>query len=437
MLYRQIAEEYRSHYELLFSSKLYDTLVKKDYLVSHTDVKNHKRSDAWKVIRPEEIPFISYPYEWSFTMLKEAALLTLRIQKEALELGMTLKDATPFNVQFRGGKPIFIDTLSFETYEEGKPWIAYKQFVEQFLSPLALMALVDIRLGGLSEIFLDGVPVDVAAKLLPFKSRFNLNLLFHIHAHASSKRKHSDTKLSESQKNKQFKKISLLGLIDNLESSVRSLEFSPKGTQWEDYYEKDRNNYNSGALKHKGELVKSYLNSVKPRTVWDLGANTGHFSKIAADTGAFTIAFDNDYGAIEKGSRELLKSERKNMLTLYFDVLNPTPPLGWENAERQSILERGPADSVLALALIHHLAITHNVPLSYLASFFAQTGKYLIIEFVPKEDSQVQKLLANREDIFLSYDKKGFEEAFGHLFTIKRQENIKGSKRTLYLMEKK
>lgn len=435
-MYRHIAAEYKPHYDTLISSGLYDVLVKKNLLISHTEVK-HSQKDAWKVIKPQHVPFISYPYEWSFTMLKQAALLTLEIQKICLEHGMSLKDATPFNIQFIDGKPIFIDTLSFEIYTEGKPWIAYKQFVEQFLSPLSIMALVDIRLGGLSSVFLNGIPVDVASKMLPVKSKLNFNLLFHIHAHAKSQRKHADTKLTSEQKQKQFKKIALFGLIDNLSTTIQSLSFNPKGTQWEDYYEKDKNNYNAGALKHKGELVTSYLSSVKPKIVWDLGANTGHFSKIAASTGAFTIAFDNDYGAIEKGSQDIISSKQKNMLSLYFDVMNPTPAVGWENKERESILERGPADTVMALALIHHLAITQNVPFSYLASFFATCGKYLIVEFIPKEDSQVKKLLANREDIFPNYTKKGFEDAFSKLFKIKKETNIKGSKRTLYLMEKK
>lgn len=439
VVYRQINKSYQNDFERFVGSGLLEKLVTSGKIIAHQDVslvKFGQTADAWKVIRPEKIPFLSYPYEWCFSMLKEAALLTLHIQKIALEHNMSLKDASAFNIQFLEGKPVLIDTLSFEIYEEGKPWIAYKQFVEHFLAPLCLMAMVDIRLNRLSSIFLDGIPVDLAAQMLPLRSRFNFNLLIHIYAHASSQKKFSDKKMDQATKSKKFSKGALLGLLDSLESAVKKLHWNPKGTQWAEYYDEENNNYIEEALDHKGKLVKNFLEIIKPKIVWDMGANTGHFSKIAVEAGANVIAFDADCGAIEKNYHDVKKREEKHILPLFCDLTNPTPGVGWTNEERTSVIQRASADVVLALALIHHIAISNNIPFDYIASGFAKLGKYLIIEYVDKQDSQVQILLANRKDIFVNYTQKHFEEAFSVYFTIKQRESIKGSKRTLYLLEK-
>lgn len=420
------------------SSGLYKSLVSKKYLIEHEEVKSEKPSEnGWKVIKPKKIPFISYPYEWTFSMLKDAALLTLEVEKIAVEHGMSLKDASAFNVQFLEGAPILIDTLSFERYEEGKPWVAYKQFVEHFLSPLNLMAMLDIRLGRLSSVFIDGIPVELTSKLLPFRSRLNLNLLIHIHAHAASKNRFSDKKLGKRVMSKRFSKRALLGLVDSLEGSIKKLKWNPKGTQWEDYYEEDKNNYKSEAFKHKADLVKKFIKTAKAKSVWDLGANTGYFSRVIISEVSEVISFDSDYGALERNYHEIRKNGEKKILPLFSDLTNPSTSLGWADEERDSLFERGPADAVLALALIHHLAISNNVPFSHLASFFAKTGNFLIVEFIEKDDSQVQKLLANREDIFFDYNKKSFEKAFEEFFKIKEAVAIKNSERTLYLMERK
>lgn len=420
------------------SSGLYEELTAKKLLVTHTESKTHTATgEGWKIIKPLQIPFISYSYEWPFSMLKDAALLTLEIQRIAIKHGMSMKDASAFNIQFLDGQPILIDTLSFEKYEEGKPWVAYKQFVEHFLTPLAVMSYNDIKLGRLTSVYLDGIPVEIAASILPYKARFNPRLLFHIFAHASSQKKYSDKKLEKNVTEKKFSKRALLGLLDNLEGAVRALKWSPQGTQWEDYYEETKNNYTSASAKHKAELVEKFVKETKPKKVWDMGANTGVFSNIAAKHDAQVVAFDIDYGALEKGYLSLKKNEVKNILPLFCDLTNPIGSLGWENTERLSLQERGPADLILGLALIHHLAIPHNIPFSHLASSFAKLGKNLVVEFIEKSDSQVKILLSNRKDIFTHYNKEEFEAAFKKHFTIKHAVAIKGSKRTLYLMTKK
>ena len=187
-IFRQVNQPYRQDYDFLMSSGLYDTLVEKELLISHQEVDQFPRDQLsfYKIIKPERIAFISYPYEWCFSQLKDASLLTLHIQKTALEFGMSLKDCSAYNVQFRYGKPVFIDTLSFERYKEGDPWKAYRQFCQHFLAPLALMSHIDLRLNQLSRVFVDGIPLDLTSNLLPFKTRFSLALFVHIHLHAKS-----------------------------------------------------------------------------------------------------------------------------------------------------------------------------------------------------------------------------------------------------------
>ncbi len=386
---------------------------------------------AFKVIQPERVPFISYPYEWSFSQLKDAALATLSIQKRAMKLDMSLKDASAYNIQFVRGKATLIDTLSFEIYKEGEPWVAYKQFCQHFLAPLALMAYRDVRLSQLLRVYIDGVPLDLASELLPAKTKLNFGLLTHIHIHAGAQKKYSDKVVAPRKGG--MNKQALIGLIESLESTIKKLTWKPAGTEWGDYY--DNTNYTNSAFEHKKQLVREWSVEKKPTLVWDLGGNTGIFSREAASSGAFTISFDIDPAAVEQNYRTVKTKKEQNVLPLVLDLTNPSPALGWDNSERDSFGARGPVDMALALAVIHHLAISNNVPLPQLADFFFARCKWLVIEFVPKSDSQVQKLLTSREDIFPAYTREGFEAAFSARFTIHKSELIRNSERTLYLME--
>ena len=432
-VYRQINEIYRDNYDYLMGSGLYKALISSDLLVPHHEISlaYAKTNDAYKVLKPDLIPFISYPYEWCFSQLKDAALTTLRIQKIALDFGMILKDSSAYNIQFLKGKPILIDLLSFEKYREGQLWIPYRQFCQHFLAPLALMSYKDIRLSQLLRTNLDGIPLDLASMLLPFKSRFKFTLFCHIHLHAKSQ-KHFANK-TPLKRHYKVNRISLLGLIDDLERGIKMLRWQPVGTEWADYY--DETNYSSVAMIHKKELVNEFLNRIDPKFVWDLGANTGLFSRISADKGIKTISLDIDPAAVERNYLECKAKGETNLLPLWVDLTNPSPGIGWATQERMQLFERGPADTVLALALIHHLAISNNLPFSKIAEFFHRICQSLIIEFIPKSDSQVQRLLSTREDIFPDYKQPAFEEIFGKYFTIKRFEKIRNTERTLYLMQ--
>lgn len=436
VLYRQINQTGRADYDLLMTSGLYQALIKRRQMVAHAevDVPASAPALAYKVIQPEPVEFISYPYEWSFSQLKDAALLTLAVQKAALEHGMILKDASAYNIQFSHGQPVLIDTLSFTRYEPGTPWIGYRQFCQHFLAPLALMSLKDVRLAQLLRVYLDGIPLDLASALLPMRTRLPGGLYLHIHLHARAQRRYAGQSVS-AQSSRQISKMQLLGLIDSLEKNVKGLVWSPAGTSWADY--ERQHNYTDQALAAKQGIVRSFLSAAAPGYVWDLGANTGLFSRIAAEKARQVIAFDYDPGAVELGYLHNREVGSENILTLVMDLTNPSPGTGWRNAERQSLEARGPADLILALALVHHLAIANNLPMAEIANFFAALGEWLVVEFVPKSDSQVQLLLASRKDIFTDYDEAGFEAAFLRTFNLVQKERVPESERTLYLLRRK
>ncbi|RJP27563.1 MAG: SAM-dependent methyltransferase [Candidatus Omnitrophota bacterium] len=434
ILYRQINNRYRENYDHLIHGGLYDELVKENLLLPHreTDKVQIDFPDAYKIIQPEKINFISYPYEWSFSQLKDAAELTLQIQRIAMDYGMSLKDGSAYNIQFHKGKPVFIDTLSFEILDERKPWIAYRQFCQHFLAPLALMSYVDPQLNTLLVNHIDGIPLDLCHKLLPFSTRFRFSLFTHIHLHARFQKQYETRKLAHARR--ESSQQSMRAIVDNLQAAVRKLTWIPSSTAFSDYY--SQTNYSSHSFEQKKEIIESWIKRYSPRIVWDMGANDGLFSRIAASHASLVLSIDNDPAAIENNYRMCKAEHVTNILPLFINVTNPSPAIGWDNQERKSLGERGPADLALALALIHHLAISNNLPLSHVAAFFSRTTHRLVIEFVPKEDSQVQRLLQNREDIFTDYNQKIFEQEFSNWFTILEKVPIAQTTRTLYCMER-
>jgi ribosomal protein L11 methylase PrmA len=436
-IYRQVNRDGADDYDHFISSGLYQKLLDEKLIVGHKEISQTKKfgehKKRYKIIQPELVPFISYPYEWTFHQLKDAALLTLKIQKIAIEHGMILKDSSAYNVQFIGKRPVFIDTLSFWRYKEGDPWEGYKQFCEHFVAPLALCAYDSPDIMPMLRVYLDGFPLGLAAKLLPARARLRVGLTSHIYLHSSSQKRYD--KLDENKKpNAKTRRVSpmaLNGLIVSLENTIKKLKISKRETQWGEYY--SFTNYSDQSFENKKKVVKNLLAQVKPKTVWDLGANDGTFSNIAADLGAYTVAFDIDAKAVELNYRHKHKLNNL-MLPLVQDLSNPSPSLGWAHAERHSLEERGPADVTMALALIHHLAISNHAPFSQVASFFARISKHLIIEFVPKGDSKVELLLsAFSRNKFEGYTEENFEAAFSKHFKLIEKEPVKGSKRVIYL----
>ncbi|MGM0600139.1 MAG: SAM-dependent methyltransferase [Candidatus Rifleibacteriota bacterium] len=436
-IYRQINKSGRNNFETFIESGLYEKLEQKNLIIRHegTDQPLAEKENGWKVIKPEKLNFISYPYEWSFSQLKDAALATLAIQKTALNHGMILRDASAYNIQFKGNNPLLIDSLSFEPYSKGSPWIAYRQFCQHFLAPLALMSYTDLRLNQLLKSYIDGVPLDLAAKLLPFKACLKLSILLHVIMHARSQNYYAKTNLQEKQSQAQMSSNSLMGLIDSLESGIKSLTPADQSSEWQGYY--SFTNYTDKANEGKIAIIREFIETIKPANLWDLGANNGFYSRLASKLQIPVVSFDIDENAIESNYLISKKENDQFIVPLLLDLANPAPAIGWRNIERQSFIQRGPADTVMALALIHHLAISNNVPLHELADFFRDICHNLIIEFIPKCDSQVKILLQSREDIFGNYNPENFEKVFCENFEIVSRKTIPDSERILYLMKKK
>lgn len=434
-LLRQVNRCYQSDYEMLMQSGLYDTLCRKGLLIRHRERNDCKgiTDDAFRIIEPELVPFISYPYEWSFSQLKDAALATLEIQKAALEHGMWLKDASAYNIQFHKGQAVLIDTLSLEQYVDGTPWQAYGQFCRHFLAPLALMAYTDLRMNQLLRLHLDGIPIDLASRLLPHRSKMSFSLLIHIHLHARSQEKYA--KQPDAAKKVKISKQRLDSLIMGLRIAVERLKGSKRETEWGNYY--NSTNYDADSFIHKKEILSAFVEKVSPLSLWDFGANTGEFTRVAAAQGASCIAFDIDPYAVDAAYRFIKKNKTDRILPLIMDLTNPSPDLGWANQERMALARRSLPDTVLALALIHHLAISNNLPLTKIARFFSALAQNLIIEFVPKSDSQVQRLLASRTDVFPGYTEEGFIREFENFYEIRDVVKIRNSERSMYLMQRR
>lgn len=396
-----------------------------------------RNTGAAKILVSPRLPFLSWPCEWSFSQLRDAALLTLDLHLLALDHDCILKDASAYNIQFLNSKPVFIDLLSFEHWQKGQPWQAYGQFCRHFLAPLALMARRDLRLGLMDRLWLDGIPLDIAGKLLPWKTRIDPGLALHLHLHATMCNRHADGREAAEKVKKSRMKISQLkDVADSLHRLVKSLALKEQSSEWGDYYQDT--NYTASARKAKEEIVTAWAKSAAGGSLAvDLGANTGEFSALLAPHFAQVLATDSDSLAVE---RNYISPHPSNVLPLVLDIAQPTPAYGWRLRERASFVERCHADLLMALALCHHLVFTCGLPFREIACGFGdllkKSGK-LIVEFVPRDDSQTQRLLAARDDIFAEYDRESFVAAFENAgFILLAKADLPESKRELMLFEK-
>ena len=434
VLRRQVNRRYAEDFALLTESGLLSRLTDEGVLIRHEPAPLECRltDDAIAVFAPEPVPFFSYPYEWCFEQYRDAALLTLDVQDRALASGMVLKDASAFNVTFLGARPVFVDVLSFERYVEGRPWIAYAQFCRHFLAPLALMSRVDTRLGALMRDYVDGVPLDLAARMLPKHTWLTLGLALHIHLHARAETRHSD-RVAAQARPRDLTPRGLRGILSNLRSTIASLRRAAQRSIWRQYAKQKP--YTADADKSKSNVVGELLSRIVPKTVWDLGANTGEYAEIAHAQGATVIAFERDGACVEAMYAKW--RSRHGLTPVCMDLTNPSPALGWGHEERQSLMDRGPVDCVLALALIHHIRIGNNVPMTAIAAFFAAFARHLIIEFVPKDDPMPQTLLLGRADIFDDYTRSEFERVFAERFEVRSRHELPESRRVIYWMERR
>ncbi len=431
ILYRQINEYYKPHFEALINSGLYSELTSKNLLISHSEVENIN-ADAYKTIKPEFLPFISYPYEWCFEQLKEAALTTLSIMQISLKKGMILKDASAYNIQFRHNKAILIDTLSFEIYEQGQPWVAYKQFCQHFLAPLLLMCRVDESLVILLCGNIDGIPLDLATKILPFYERFKFSSLLHVFMHSKSIAKNKHKTIADVEAMPKTK-VNPLHLISHLQSTIEGLKIKREMSQWGQYY---LTGTDEAYLSEKEALVRGYLDKLgKQKVIWDAGGNNGTFSRLFASYGDLIICTDSDRNSMAENANLNKVNHISNIVPLFCDLANPSPALGFMNRERDSFLKRMNADLIFAFALVHHLRITNQISFEGIALLFASSTKYLLIEWVSPNDDRCAFLLGNNKSIKENYTEANFTKALEKHFTIHSKNTLKSGLRTLFFCE--
>jgi hypothetical protein len=383
------------------------------------------------VLEHECIRFVSYPYEWAFEMLRDAALLHLEIIERSLKYNWILKDATPYNVQFAGVKPLFIDVLSFAPLQPGEPWAGYNQFCRMMLYPLMLQAYQQVPFQPQMRSELEGIDPVIFSRMFRSWDRFRAGVLTQVTAQAYLQRKFSSAKYSVRQQIKAAGMTPgmIVRNIGKLRKLVLSLRRSKDGTAWSDYA---RTHYASDALARKDAFVADCLAGRRLDLVWDLGCNDGRFSRIAASAAQTVVAMDSDEGSIDCLYGRLRENGDANILPLLMDIANPSPSQGWASAERVSLVERGQPDLTLALALVHHIVIRSNVPLFAFLEWLAQISRELIIEFVSKDDDMVQRLLLNKDDTYGDYDRAAFELYLQRCFQIKASMDLPGGTRFLY-----
>lgn len=433
---RVIFPSYFSQYEALKSSEFFQKAFHHKLLIPHKEIE---KSETHVYIQPEQIPFFTYPYEWSFQQYKEAALHTLKLQKYALQHNFSLKDATAYNIAFHNGSAIFIDTLSLDFYTENIPWRAYKQFITHFLGPLVIAKYHGAEFFKTMSNFIDGIPLKLIASLLPGKTKLNPFLYTNIHLLAKYENKHQEEDAQE-RKQASLSKKGLFNIIDSLYNYIKKLQLKEQ-SEWGNYYQKT--NYSDAAFQQKSSIINDWIAEIEAKTIIDVGGNDGTFVRQISSDIELALVGDIDNNAVDHNHYLVKKNKETNMIPLVIDLLNPSAAIGFQNTERSSFVERVQKlkpDVTLALALIHHLSLTGNVPFENSAAFFASFSENLIIEFPKRADSYVTRLLNAKAEFkhqFGHYNVENFENTYSEHFQLIDKKEIPDSERVLFLFKKK
>jgi hypothetical protein len=449
-VFRVLSEAGLADWEALAGSELFERAVADGMLIGTTPVNGAGGVPAGleaaatalaeapaAVLRHDRIPFVSYPYEWTFGMLRDAALLQLDLLLAALDEGLILKDATPYNVQFDGARPVFIDVGSFERLREGEPWAGYRQFCMQSLYPLMIQAHRDIAFQPLLRGRLEGVPPTEAARMLNGRHRLHRGVLTHVVLHARLEHRYEQSEGREVRgelKKASFKTELIRANAKKLRKRVSRLEWKPGVTAWNEY--RSTNTYDDEDAERKSAFVRAAVDRVRPSLTWDLGANDGAHSRIAAESGSYVLALDSDHATVDALYRALRESGDGRILPMVADLADPSPGLGWRGVERRPLADRGRPDLILCLALVHHLSISANVPLAEVVAWLAALDAPAVVEFPTREDPMVGRLLAaKREDAHPDYDRERFERLLGERFEVRRSEELGSGTRHMYELD--
>jgi ribosomal protein L11 methylase PrmA len=439
-VFRVLSQEALTTWETLNKSKFFKEQLSSGVLVPTERLENHALNlpEEWPaVLQHEKIPFVSYPYEWTFSMLKDAALLQLELLLSALQDGFILKDATPYNVQWKGAKPVFIDILSFKQLSKGEPWTGYKQFCEMHLFPLWLIAYKDIPYHSWMRGSIDGIPVEEFARLLSLRDLMRTGVFMHAYLQSKLQSKYSNNRSSVRSELKSigFHQDLIRKNVIGLRKIVQNLEWKSLKSEWSDYA--TDNSYSADDQKKKVEFVQNAVQSKQWDLVWDLGCNVGIFSRIAAKNAKYVVAMDADHLTVERLYHELKKEKSDNILPLVMNLADSSPGLGWRGQERKSLIDRGRPDLMLCLALVHHMVISANIPLNEFVRWLSEVGSSVIIEFPLKEDPMVRHLLLNKDDQYSEYTLPTFERLISSHFNIHAREELSNRTRVLFFLSPK
>lgn len=390
-------------------------------------------ADVAGVLEQERVPFISYPYEWTFDMLKDAALLQLDLESAMKQDRLAMKDATAYNIQFLDGKPIFIDVLSFQPYREGKPWVGYAQFCRSFFYPLLVQAYCGIDFQPLLRSYLDGIPVTTVRRILGPRAWRSFAALKHVVLQAGLQQSFEEKMpaLTDEFQAVRFSLDHNVRLMQTLKKEVAKLSPYRAISHWSLYGE--NHSYSPNARQRKHDFVAENLKKIAPSSVWDIGCNTGEYALLAAEYSPQVVALDSDAASVNALYTHCKSRNITRVLPLVADLIDPSPALGWGLEERKSLFQRAGADCVLALALVHHLCLMRNIPIGHVFSLFSRLGfQHVLIEFVPKTDPMAKRLLRNREDVYPWYTQQTFETEASTRFIIEERLELEKGGRIMY-----
>jgi hypothetical protein len=397
-------------------------------------VEPEAAADWAALLSHQRIPFVSYPYEWPFGMLREAALLHLDLMQAALDEGMILKDASPYNVQWNGAEATFIDIPSFEILEPGTPWIGYRQFCELFLYPLFLHAYKGVDVRPWLRGKLDGITAASMRRLMSTRDLLRPGVMMHVVAQAALQRRYAEdaTGVRSTLAVAGFDKGMISRNVAGLRRIVARMRPADNKSVWADYGE--THTYDQAEFEAKCAFVRSAVSRRRWPLVWDLGCNTGTFSRIAAGHADYVVAVDGDPATVQRlYESQKDRPDRKQILPLVVDLADPSPNQGWQGTERRSLADRGRPDLTLCLALVHHMVVGANIPMREFIAWLAGLGTSLVIEFVGRQDEMLMRLLANKDDQYSDYHADVFEGLLAEHFDVADKRPLKGGKRTIYL----
>jgi ribosomal protein L11 methylase PrmA len=440
-VFRTVTARAAADYELVRDAGLLRKLADSGRLIASSEVDpavvGETAAGATHLLEHPRLAYVSFPYEWSFPLLRQAALAHLDLHQELLERDLTLSDASAYNVQFQGVRPIFIDVLSIRRYRPGEYWHGHRQFCEQFLNPLLLRALLGIAHNAWYRGSLEGIPTADLARLLPLGKRLSWNVLSQVVLQAKLERQAlARTEQSIAKvRGRGLSKTAFAGLLAQMRRWIARLRPADRGaTVWGDYA--TTHGYAGEEDAAKRRFVADFIGQARPALLFDLGCNTGEYAALALAGGARrVVGFDFDQQALD---RAFMRAEAENLdfLPLFLDALNPSPDQGWRQAERAGFAARARPDALLALAFAHHLAIGRNVPLAQTVAWLTGLAPRGVIEFVPKSDPTVQRMLALREDIFPDYTEEAFTSCLGSVARIVRSEVVSAPGRRLFCYER-